>query len=239
MITNKSIDGHDWKYVVGTWGKPDPKVLMKRESADLYSFRMKISDFYKLNPEDVAQQLAFVFRNEDGTLIGKTQLNEDITVPVNGYVPPVQENSRIPNPARKLSRVEQLSDGWNLFTDRGLVMLRSLNPRIVGVTFSPDGKPFADTSHAVILKPGIVVRKTTTMPSGHLLESGELSIFAHNYPFRLSFIYQGDTILSEEEGFFLNADNRGVRFKLKENEAVYGAGERCCNEPEGKSFFTL
>jgi oligosaccharide 4-alpha-D-glucosyltransferase len=226
VITNKSIDGHDWKYVVGTWGKPDPKVLMKREGADLYSFRMKIIEFYKLNPEDVAQQLAFVFRNEDGTLVGKTSLNEDITIPVNGYIPPVQENSRVPNPPRKLNRVEPVADGWNLFTDHGLVMLRSMNPRMVGVTFSPDGKPFADTSHAVILKPGIVVRKSTVLNNGQLLESGELSIFAHNYPFRLSFIYQGDTILSEEEGFFVNNDNRGVRFKLSENEAIFGAGER-------------
>jgi alpha-glucosidase (family GH31 glycosyl hydrolase) len=226
VITNKSIDGHDWKYVVGNWGKPDQKVLMKRESADLYSFSLKINDFYKLNPEDVAQQLAFVFRNEDGTLVGKTLQNEDITIPVNGYIPPVKENTRIPNPPRKLMRVESVTDGWNLFTDHGLVMLRSMNPRMVGVTFSPDGKPFADTSHSVILKPGIVVRKTSVLPQGQLLESGELSIFAHNYPFRLSFIYQGDTILSEEEGFFENSDNRGVRFKLRENEAIFGAGER-------------
>jgi len=226
VITNKSIDGHDWKYVVGNWGTADEKVRMKREQADLYSFKMKIREFYKLGPDDIAQQLAFVFRNADGTLVGKTADNEDITVPVNGYRPPEVTVSRTPAPQRKLLRLEQVTEGWNVYTDHGLVMIRPYTANILGITFSADGKVFADTSHAVVLKPGIVYRKTTPLASGQLLECGELSVMAHHYPYRLSFIYQGDTILREEEGFFTTPANQGVRFRIDREEAIFGAGER-------------
>lgn len=87
VITSKSIDSHDWKYVVGNWGKEDKSVLMKREGKNLYSFRFVIKSFYKLGPDDIANQLIYVFRNADGSLVGKTKENEDITVPVNGYKP--------------------------------------------------------------------------------------------------------------------------------------------------------
>ena len=39
VITSKSIDSHDWKYVIGNWGKDDPTLKMKREGKNLYSFR--------------------------------------------------------------------------------------------------------------------------------------------------------------------------------------------------------
>lgn len=90
VITNKSIDAHDWKYVIGNWGKDDQSLKMKREGKNLYSFRFVINSFYMLRPEDVVNQLVYVFRNMDGSLVGKTKDNEDITVAVNGYKPPVK-----------------------------------------------------------------------------------------------------------------------------------------------------
>lgn len=226
VITNKSLDGHDWKYVVGNWGKEDPLVLMKREAPDLYSFRFTIKSFYKLNAEDVARQLAFVFRNGDGTLVGKTASNEDITIPVNGYIPPVQEQAKKVYPVRKLIRAEQTETGWNIFTDKGQVTIKVYSPSIVGVTFNPDGKTTEDSSHAVIMKPGQVKRKTRQLEGGQVMELGSLSIFAHSDPYYLSFIYNGDTVLSEESGFFTTPGNSGIRFKLKKDENIYGAGER-------------
>jgi len=226
VITNKSIDGHDWKYVVGNWGKADAKVLMKREKPDLYSFKLRIDLFYKLGKEDVAQQLAFVFRNEDGTLVGKTKDNEDILVPVNGYVPPSIEATRTPTPPRNVSRIEKVPTGWNIFTDKGMVMVRPYTSRIFGITWCPGSVEVSDSSHAVILSPVSGEGKMKRYTSGELLEYGDLAVFAHYYPFRLSYIYQGDTLLTEEEGFYNNPGNNGVRFRIDKDEAIYGAGER-------------
>lgn len=226
VITNKSIDGHDWKFVIGTWGKADKKVLMKREGPNLYSFKFRINSFYPLGADDIPRQLAFVFRNEDGTIAGKTAENEDITVPVNGYVPVVASSVINRQAPRKILSLDQVNSGWNIVTDHGLIMVRPYTANILGISFSASGKEEADTSHSVVLKPGIVYRKTSKLNGGYLLESGNLSVYANSQPFFLTYIFKGDTLLKETDGFFSESGNFGVRFRLDPSEAIFGAGER-------------
>lgn len=226
VITNKSLDGHDWKYVVGDWGKADKTVLMKREGKNLYSFRMLIKSFYKLQPEDVANQLVFVFRNADGSLVGKTRENEDILVPVNGYKPKVQETAGGNREAHKLVRMEQMPEQWNIYTDKGTVTVKPYSEEMVEVTFFPEGDTKSDPSHAVVMQPGKVSLTSEQISSGYILRNGQMTIVAHADPFYLNYIFKGDTLLSEESGFFSKPGNSGVRFALKPGEKVYGTGER-------------
>ena len=224
VITNRSLDGHDWKYVVGTWGKDDKNVLMKREGKNLYSYRFVIKPFYKLGPDDIANQLAYVFRNMDGTIVGKTRENEDITVPVNGYKPIVQEASGGNRELHKLIRVEQLPASWNCITDKGTIAVHPFAEGIVEVTFLPGNSSKADPSHSVIMQPGKVSLISEQTPSGYILRNGNMTITAHADPFYLTYIYKGDTLLSEESGFFSNPGNSGVRFALKPGEITRDAG---------------
>ena len=226
VITNRSLDGHDWKYVVGNWGTDDKQVIMKREGPNLYSLKMQIKSFYNLRDEDVAQQLAFVFRNTDGTIVGKTKENEDITVAVNGYKPPVKEQKKIVYKKRNLISLEKTSDGWKALTSNGSVFIRPFTPTIMEISFSPDGSGKQDSSNAVVMIPESFQMNSTNLPKGQLLESDDLKIYANTNPFYLAFIYKGDTILREETGFFTSSQNEGIRFKLSPGEAIYGAGER-------------
>jgi oligosaccharide 4-alpha-D-glucosyltransferase len=226
VITSKSIDGHDWKYVVGNWGKDDKSVLMKREGKNLYSFRFIIKSFYQLKPEDVVNQLVYVFRNADGSLVGKTKDNEDILVPVNGYKPKVQEKAGGNKELHKLIRVEQLPTLWNIYIDKGMISVKPFSESLIEVTYFPKGISEADSSHSVIMKPGKVSLTSVQTPTGYLLRNGQMTITANADPFYLTYIYKGDTLLSEESGFFNKPGNSGVRFALKPVEKVYGAGER-------------
>ncbi|NVO21208.1 MAG: DUF5110 domain-containing protein [Bacteroidetes bacterium] len=226
VITNKSLDGHDWKYVVGNWGKPDKLVLMKREGPNLYSFKLQIKSFYKLGDQDVAQQLAFVFRNEDGTIVGKTTENEDITIPVNGYKVPEKKSLKIVNEKRKVISIQPVGVGWNVTTDHGMVTIRTYADNILGIGFSPSGNVNEDSSHAVVAKPVAISSKSCKVGKGEILKSGDISVYANSDPYYLAFIYKGDTILQEEDGFFQQPGNSGVRFRLGKDEAIYGAGER-------------
>jgi oligosaccharide 4-alpha-D-glucosyltransferase len=226
VITNRSLDGHDWKYVVGNWGKEDKTVLMKREGKNLYSFRFVIKSFYNLKPEDVANQLVFVFRNGDGSLVGKTLENEDILVPVNGYKPKVQEASAGNREAHKLIRVEQLPTFWNIYTDKGIVTLRPFSESMMEVSYSPGGISKPDPSHSVIMQPGKASLSSEQIPTGYKLGCGQMIITANAEPFFLTYIFNGDTLLSEESGFFSKPGNSGVRLALKPGERVYGTGER-------------
>ena len=237
VITNRSLDGHDWKYVVGNWGTDDKKVLMKRESSNLFSYRFVIKSLYNLGPDDVANQLAYVFRNMDGTLVGKTAGNEDILVPVNGYKPVTTNISGGNRQNRNLLRLEQLSDSWLIFTDDGLVTVRPFSVGMVEVTFAPDGFLNPDPSHSVIMQPEKTGMTSEQITGGYKLQSGQLTIIVHDKPFYLSYIYKGDTLLSEESGFYCKPGNTGVRFALRQNEKIYGTGERALPmDRRGKKF---
>ena len=226
VITSKSIDSHDWKYVIGNWGKDDPTLKMKREGKNLYSFRFVINSFYMLRPEDVVNQLVYVFRNMDGSLVGKTKDNEDITVPVNGYKPPVKAITESNREIHKLLKIEQLTTSWKITLEKGTISLRPFSENMVEVTYFPKGTSKADPSHAVIMKPGKVALSMTKTKSGYVLRNGQMTITANADPFFLTYIYKGDTLLNEESGFYSKPGSTGVRLALKKGEKVYGTGER-------------
>ena len=226
VITNRSLDGHDWKYVVGNWGKDDRSVLMTKEGSNLYSFRFVIKSFYHLRAEDVANQLAYVFRNMDGTIVGKTKENEDIVVPVNGYKPKTQQVLAGNSEFQKLLRVEQLAASWNIITDKGTISVKPFSESMVEVTNIPTGMVKPDPSHAVIMQAAKVPVTSEQIPTGYVFHSGQMTITVNSDPCFLSYIYKGDTLLAEESGFFNKPGNTGVRFALKPGEKVYGTGER-------------
>ena len=78
LITNESNSPSDWKNVVGVWGTEDARTLMEREGANLYSKTYNITEFHGVQPGDLVESLAFVFRNGDGSLAGRATDGSDI-----------------------------------------------------------------------------------------------------------------------------------------------------------------
>jgi len=81
LITNLSAPG-GWRYVQGNWGQDDPRVKMTSIGNDKHTFRFYIPDFFGVPPTEEVQELAFVFRNIDGSKTGKTATGGDIFVPL-------------------------------------------------------------------------------------------------------------------------------------------------------------
>ncbi len=226
VITNRSLDGHDWKYVVGNWGTDDKRVLMTRENENLYSYKFVISTMYKLNPEDIAQQLAYVFRNQDGTLVGKTVDNDDITIAVNGYQPKKITETLSNKELHKLLSLTQKESCWELTVATGKIRIQPYTDQIIEVVYLPAERPIADSSHAVVLAPQKIALNSSTTSYGYQLMCGKMKIAVYNEPLKLAFIYNNDTIAQEESGFYYKPGNSGVRIKLSKDEKIYGAGER-------------
>jgi len=135
-----------------------------------------------------------------------------------------QDNKR--QLVRTLQGVVSLKNGWKLKTEQGYVWIKPYDKRIVELSFSEQDLEKGDSSHAVIMKPEVVVMKTEKVANGYRLIAGDLQIFARNKPFQLSYIFKKDTILAEESGFFTGSEGNGVRFKLSKDEKIYGLGER-------------
>lgn len=83
MHTGVILEGENgWQNVQGNWGTADNNVLMTPIGNNLHTKTINISDFYNLGPDDVVVQLAFVFRNAGGTIVGREADGSDIFVDI-------------------------------------------------------------------------------------------------------------------------------------------------------------
>ncbi len=82
VITSASSHGNDWRYVIGNWGTADPRVLMTRVDDDLYTLSYNITDFYGVPSHEAVLAMGFVFRDVNGTIVGRDTDGSDIFTPV-------------------------------------------------------------------------------------------------------------------------------------------------------------
>lgn len=79
LITNESNNLGEWKKVVADWGDNEKSPKMKRTESNTYTLQFKIADLYGIPATGGnVVALAFVFRNEDGSITGKAQGGKDI-----------------------------------------------------------------------------------------------------------------------------------------------------------------
>ncbi len=225
-ITEKSIDGGDWKHVTGTWGEDDPKVKMRSVGDGLHEFTFVINDYYNLRKEEVVQQLAFVFRNLNGSMVGKTKFNEDIFLPVNGYIPPVYSAPEYLFETRSYVSHELENNQLSISTTHGQVHIIPFTTNIVLVKNYKGDNIIPDSSDAVIIDPEHIATSLKIENGILRFSTDSLDLIIHKDPYFISYVYQGDTILKEDKGYFERSDNDGLQFRINEDEKLFGLGER-------------
>lgn len=98
VITDKSTSSSDWRYVIADWNVNVAKAKLTRVSANIYTLEITpdIRSFYGVPSGETIRQMAFVFRNSDGSKTGKATESKDIfaTVYAEGL------NVSISSPAR-------------------------------------------------------------------------------------------------------------------------------------------
>ncbi|TVR79307.1 MAG: hypothetical protein EA409_09360 [Saprospirales bacterium] len=81
VITNLSGPG-EWRYVIGNWGTDDPRVKMTKVDDNLHKLSYHVRSFYGVPAGEDILELAFVFRNVNGSQEGKTETGGDIFTPL-------------------------------------------------------------------------------------------------------------------------------------------------------------
>lgn len=134
LITNKSANPSDWKHAVGNWGKNDSVGIMTSLGNNKYQIKINIPTYYGalLSGEEILK-LAFVFRNVDGSIVGKNEDGTDVFIPVfkpgtpslylsspqkpaaNNYLF-YEQNSKI-----QLKAYSSVEDSFKLFHDNNLI----------------------------------------------------------------------------------------------------------------------
>lgn len=80
VITTASANPNDWRYVQGNWGTADSKVQMTNLGNNLHRISFRIRDFYNVPANEDVLRLAFVFRNQSGSLEGKNADGSDMFI---------------------------------------------------------------------------------------------------------------------------------------------------------------
>ena len=86
LITSNSASPTDWQYVNMPWASTDPDWVMNFEGTNLWSYNFggqTLGDFFGLPAGVTAEQLAMVFRNGNGSLVGRDTDGSDIFLPLN------------------------------------------------------------------------------------------------------------------------------------------------------------
>ena len=86
LITSNSSSPTDWQYVNMPWASTDPDWVMDFEGANLWSYNFggqTLGDFFGVPAGVTAEQLAMVFRNGSGSLVGRDSDGGDIFLPLN------------------------------------------------------------------------------------------------------------------------------------------------------------
>ena len=78
VITTQSTSSSDWRHVPTTWGVADPVGAMTLVSPNLYQKTFTINTFYNIGAGEVVLKMAFVFRNQDGSKVGRAADGSDI-----------------------------------------------------------------------------------------------------------------------------------------------------------------
>ena len=78
VITSNSSSDTDWQHVVGVWGTNDPDVIMTPIGNSKHQITIPIRSFYSVDEGEEVYKLAFVFRNVDGSLVGREADGGDI-----------------------------------------------------------------------------------------------------------------------------------------------------------------
>ena len=82
VITTTSTSPTNWLYTKGTWGTADASVLMTSLGNNLHSITFDMDVFYNFPLGTVVTDMAFVFRNASGSIVGRSQDGTDIYYPV-------------------------------------------------------------------------------------------------------------------------------------------------------------
>ncbi len=81
IVTQSGLPS-SWSYVQGNWGQTDTNVLMTDLGNNIHEIVIDIDQYYGFPNGTNVAKLAFVFRNFDGSLEGKTTTMGDIFYPV-------------------------------------------------------------------------------------------------------------------------------------------------------------
>jgi len=250
VITGTRFEPSGWRFVQGNWGEADPRVRMQRIGPNTYEASFHIRSFYGLPETESFFQMGLVFRNEAGTLVGKTEDEGDIFYP---------DIPKYPNGPLELADgrdgefLSSLPDRKTLFdgrlflsNEKQSISISKYPGGIVNVLFQPHQSEETPYSEAVIVPAdnSSIFKEIKPGKPGNQLSLGDTDLMIFQEPFNLALIRKNHPILTLEKGFFFDDQDSllgpvtGLRLQLEIGEEIYGGGSRAIpTNRRGERFY--
>ena len=111
-------------------------------------------------------------------------------------------------------------------TNDGAYLIKYLSDKIVETSFIPKGETFNPNSEAVIKSQEKNKVKLSDGIGALMLFSKEITVLIDKAPFKISYLTNGEIILSEKNGYAKNENNETIEFNISPEEKLYGGGSR-------------
>jgi oligosaccharide 4-alpha-D-glucosyltransferase len=213
LITTNSTSPNNWYYVQGNWGTYDTARLMTPLGNNLYSISYHIRTFYNVPQNEQVLRLAFVFRNVNGSLVGRDANNQDIFYDINLLTP------------QTITSFSMTSGVMTILCDTGALRLTRVKSNVIKIQFSPTGQFLPQNSIVTsgdTPKPAIGLQT----PLGLIFGGADVAVLVKSNPVRIAYIYKNDTLLRDERGLWQQYTRKGISFSLDSTERLYGTGSR-------------
>lgn len=213
VITLESDNGSDWKHVVADWGSDDEKVLMTREDENLYSLSFHIKSYYGIEENETILELAFVFRNVDGSMSARNADGSDIFVPLStptdNYISHTMDENRLIVTG---STLKYVLTPWS----QNIINLAAYKDDIV-----------ADSSYAIIGEQQSMNPVLEEEDSLLIFSFNNIDVKISKNPLKFEYQVNGK-ILTQHSSSVLNSSAVGglFDFQVDATEHFYGAGSR-------------
>ncbi|WP_372644791.1 alpha-amylase family glycosyl hydrolase [Ancylomarina sp.] len=128
VITDKSTSGSDWKYVISDWAVNVDKIKLTSLGNNKWELKITpdVRSYYNVPTAEEIQKMAFVFRNADGSIVGKDTGDNDIFVDISteglnvGFTSPVNNSIIEKSTEFTVSINSAASENLQLFVDGAL-----------------------------------------------------------------------------------------------------------------------
>ncbi|MEI7981906.1 MAG: DUF4961 domain-containing protein [Bacteroidota bacterium] len=150
VITNLSTSSSDWRYVIAGWSENTTKAQLTTLGNNKYRFKIKpsVRSFYNVPDSEAIVKMAFVFRNSDGSKVGRNADGTDIfadvypaVTSINIVLPVNKELYLKQNSVIVISAISPLADSLKLFVHGTLVKInagKSITDTIFADNFGQD-----------------------------------------------------------------------------------------------------
>ena len=219
VLTTDSQNPSDWFFVKNDWPVNTPDVEMQDMGNNIHQISFQIDNYYNLPNDVTATDLAMVFRNADGSLVGRASDGGDIFYPIfpdnlnDDYVShSLNGNQLVIQSTQHQYTVQAYADD------------------ILKVGFYGDiNASIDDSSKAVVLQPSNN-GNVNDLSDKLIYQNGTNKVVVEKNPITFKLVRNTDTILRHAAGFFKQGNGTSLNLSISSDEAFHGSGMRAIDQ---------